>query len=102
MIANAGDLMELNQNNLPASSITVFIMRFITEEIQNDNKFKSIKIITNKFIKKGDTAKKFPIRCRYLRSNKKIDKKVIKIRKNSSVIITGELIFINSEFQVNI
>ena len=87
MIVNANNLIKLNQNNLPASSITVFIMEFIIKETQNDNKFKSIKIITNKFIEKGDIAKKFPIRCRYLRSDKRIDKKVIKIKKNSSVII---------------
>ena len=54
MIANAGDLMELNQDNLPASSITVFITGFIVEEIQNDNKFKSIKIVTNEFVGRGD------------------------------------------------
>ncbi len=90
--------MKLNQNNLPASSITVFITGFIIEEIQNDNKFKIIKIITNEFIEKNGTAKKFPIRCRYLRSDKRIDKKVIKIRKNSSVMITGKLILINSQF----
>jgi len=102
MIANAGNLMKFNQDNLPASSITVFITGFIIEEIQNDNKFKSIKVITNEFIEKDDIAKKFPIRCRNLRSDERIDKKVIKIRKNSSVMITGELILINSEFQVDI
>jgi hypothetical protein len=78
MIANAGDLMELNQDNVLASSITVFITGFIAEEIQNDNKFKSIKIITNEFIGRGGTAKKFSIKCRYLRSDERIDKKIIK------------------------
>src|SRR6266542_530802 len=102
MIANTSDLMKLNQNNLPASSITVFIIEFIMEEIQNNNKFKNIKIITNKFIKKGDIRRKFSIKCRYLKSDERIDKKIIKIRKNSSIMITGELILINSEFQVDI
>jgi len=73
-------------------------MGFIIEKTQNNNKFKRIKIITNEFIGKGDIAKKFPIRCRYLRSDKRIDKKVIKIRKNSNVMIISKLIFINSEF----
>src|SRR6266540_4780120 len=102
MIANAGNLMELNQDNLPASSITVFIIGFVIKEIQNDNKLKSIKVITNKFIEKGSTGRKFSIKCRYLRSDERINKKIIKIRKNSSIMIIGELIFINSEFQVDI
>src|SRR6266498_1797127 len=102
MIANANDLMNLNQDNLLASSIIVFIIGFVMEEIQNDNKFKSIKVITNKFIGKDGTGRKFSIKCRYLRSDERINKKIIKIRKNSSIIITGELILINSEFQVDI
>src|ERR1043165_963480 len=102
MTANAGDLMELNQDNLPASSITVIITGFITEDTQNDNTFKSIKVITNEFIGGGSAGKKFSIKCRYLRSDERIDKKIIKIRKNSSMMITGELVLINSEFQVDI
>ena len=102
MIANAGNLMKFNQDNLPASSITVFIMGFIIEKTQNNNKFKRIKIITNEFIGKGDTGRKFFIKCRYLRSDERIDKKIIKIRKNLSIMITGKLILINSEFQVDI
>ena len=98
MIANASDLIELNQDNLLASSITVFIIGFVIKEIQNDNKFKSIKVIINEFIEKGNTGRKFSIKCRYLRSDERIDKKIIKIRKNSSIMITGELILINSEF----
>src|ERR1044072_8411010 len=101
MTANAGDLMELNQDNLPASSITVIITGFITEDTQNNNTFKSIKVITNEFIGGGSAGKKF-IKCRYLRSDERIDKKIIKIKKNSSVMITGELTFINSEFQIDI
>ena len=102
MTANAGDLMELNQDNLPASSITVIIIGFITEDTQNDNTFKSIKVITNEFIGGGSAGKKFSIKCRYLRSDERIDKKIIKIRKNSSVMITGELTLVNSEFQIDI
>ncbi len=94
--------MKLNQDNLPTSSITVFIIEFVMKEIQNNNKFKSIKIITNEFIGKGGIGRKFSIKYRYLRSDERIDKKIIKIRKNSIVMIIGELILINSEFQIDI
>jgi hypothetical protein len=50
MTVNAGDLMELTQDNLPASSILVFIVGFVSEEVQDDNTFKNIKIITTEFI----------------------------------------------------
>ena len=87
---------------MPASSITVIITGFITEDTQNDNTFKSIKVITNEFIGGNSVGKKFSIKCRYLRSDERIDKKIIKIRKNSSVMITGELTLVNSEFQIDI
>ena len=35
-----------------------------------------------------------------IESDKRIDRKMIKVRKNSCVMIIGELIFINSEFQI--
>ena len=102
MTANAGDLMELNQSSLSASSISVFIVEFVIREVQGDNMFKSIKVITTEYIGKGGAGKKFPIKCRYLKSDERINNKVVKTRKNSSVMITGELILIDSEFQVDI
>ena len=73
------------------SSISVFITGFVVEHIQNDNIFKGIKTITTEFTGGGNTGKKFYIKCRYLRSDERIDKKVSKTRKNLSIFITGEL-----------
>jgi len=82
------------QDNLPINFISVFVAGFVTEEVQNDNIFKNIKIITTEFIGKDSTGLRFPIKCKYLRINKGINKKVVEIRKNSSVI--------DSEFQIDI
>jgi hypothetical protein len=102
MTANAGDLMELTKDNLPISSISVFITGFFIEHIQNDNVFKGIKIAVNEFTGGGNTGKKFYIKCRYLKTDIRIDVKVQKIRKNSSVLVVGELVLIGTEFQVEI
>src|SRR6266542_3274377 len=103
MTANAGDLLTgLDHNNLPASSISVFISGIVAEEIQSDNMFKYIKIVTTEFTGKGSPGIKFNIKCRFLKSDERIDKKVIKTRKNSNVMITGELILADSEYQVDI
>jgi len=45
---------------------------------------------------------KFFIKSRYLKTDERIDNKVKKIRKNSTVMILGKMIFIDSEFQVEI
>ena len=47
-------------------------------------------------------ANKFFIKCRYLKADERIDNRVKKIRKNLSVMVLGEMIFIDSEFQVEI
>src|SRR6266496_2113284 len=102
MTANAGDLTELTKDNLPASSISVFIIGFVLEEVQDNNTFKSIKVVATEFIGKNRAGKKFTVNCRYLKSDERIDNKVIKTRKNSSIMITGELVVVDSEFQVDI
>lgn len=102
MIANSGDLIEIAKENLPISSISVFITGFIAEQVQSDNMFKSIKIAVTEFIGGSNAGRKFYIKCRYMKSDERIDKKVSAARKNSSVMIVGELILINSEFQVDI
>jgi uncharacterized membrane protein len=81
-------------SNLPINFISVFVAGFVTEEVQNYNIFKNIKIVTTEFIGKDSTGIRFPIKCKYLRINKGINKKVVEIRKNSSVI--------DSEFQIDI
>ena len=102
MTANAGDLMELTKENLPTSSISVFITGFFIEHVQSDNMFKGIKIAVSEFTGGGNTGKKFYIKCRYLKTDTRIDVKVNKIRKNSSLLVVGELVLIGSEFQVEI
>ncbi|CAB5358364.1 unnamed protein product [Rhizophagus irregularis] len=48
--ANAGDLIEISKDNLPTSSVSVFITGFVVDQVQNDdNIFRSIKIITSEF-----------------------------------------------------
>jgi hypothetical protein len=67
--------------------------------------FKHIIIATTEYTGGGggNTGKIFHIKCRYLKTDDRINKKVIKIRRNSHVLITGELVLINnSEFQVDI
>ncbi|CAB4414360.1 unnamed protein product [Rhizophagus irregularis] len=99
--ANAGDLIEISKDNLPTSSVSVFITGFVVDQVQNDdNIFKSIKIITSEFA--GNNTNKFYIKCRYLKTDERIEKKATKMRKNSSVMITGELTLVNSEFKIEI
>ena len=94
--------MDLTQENLSPSSISVFVTGFVTEEVQSVNMFKSFKIIVTEFTGKGPAGNKFPIRCRYLRTDERIDKKATKTRRHSSLMVTGELILIGSEFQIDI
>ena len=94
--------MNLTQENLPPSSISVFLTGFVAEQVQNENNlFKFIKLAVTEFVGGVNTGKKFLIKCRYLKSER-INKKIMKTRKNSSVFITGELISVESEFQVDI
>jgi len=95
--------MNLTQENLPPSSISVFLTGFVAEQVQNENNlFKFIKLAVTEFVGSVNTGKKFLIKCRYLKSDERINKKMMKTRKNSSVLITGELISVESEFQVDI
>src|SRR6266536_3233457 len=95
--------MNLTQENLPPSSISVFLTGFVAEQVQNENNlFKFIKLAVTEFVGGVNTGKKFLIKCRYLKSDERINKKIMKTRKNSSVLITGELISVESEFQVDI
>ncbi len=54
------------------------------------------------FIRSRGLEKRFHIRCRYLKSNKRIDKKLVRTRIHSNLMITRELIYINSKFQMDI
>lgn len=102
VIANSGDLMEITKEHLPVSSISVFIVGFVVEQVKSDNIFKSIRVAVTEFIGGGNAGKKFYIKCRYIKSDERIDKKVSVARKNSNVMISGELILDDSEFQVDI
>src|SRR6266542_841410 len=104
MMANAGNHLDLTKDNLPVSLISVFLIGYVTEQVQDDdNLFKSIKLTVSEFVGGGSMANKFFIKCRYLKADERIDNKVKKIRKNSSVMnVLREMIFIDSEFQVEI
>lgn len=104
MTANAADhLTEITKDDLPASSISVFIIGFVAEQVQNDDDiFKSMKVVTSEFVGGNNAGKKFYIRCRYLKTDERIEKKVAKMRRNSSIMVTGELTLIDSEFKVEI
>jgi hypothetical protein len=103
MTANAGDIINITKDNLPASAISVFITGFIVEQVQHDDDtFKSIKVVTTEYAGSNSAGKKFYIRCRYLKTDGRIENKVGKARKNSNVMIVGELVLINSEFKIEI
>jgi len=93
------DLIELTEKNLPVSSILTFVIGFVVKAVQADSDlFKNIRLVINEFVKDGSSGKKFHIKCRYLKFDKKIDKKLARIRKSSNLMITEELIYIDSEF----
>ena len=101
MVANVGDLKEVDVNNPPVNFISVFITGFAIDTVQEeDTMFKSIKIAIIEFIRSGSVGKNF--KCRYLKSDDRIDKKLTKAKKTFNLLITGELTYINSEFQVDI
>ena len=73
MIANAADLIDISKDNLPVSSISVFLTGFVAEiePVQNDNLFKIIKLNVTEFAgssQGGPTGKTFYIKCKYLKS----------------------------------
>src|SRR3954447_5240944 len=104
MTANAGDLLNLPKDNLPVSSISGFITGFVKEQVKIENDlFKYIKITVNEFVRGGNNlGKKFVVKCRYLIADERIDKKVAKTRRNSCLMIMGELNFVDSEFLIDI
>jgi len=104
MTVNAGDLIDIIPEKLPISSISVFVTGFAAESVQDDNDelFKSIRIIVTEFIRNGGSGKKFHVKCRYLKSDERIHKKLTRVRKSSNLMITGELIHIESEFKIDI
>ena len=81
--ANAGDLINDKKENLPPRSISVFVTGFVAEQIKIENNFKYIKISVIEYVGSGGSGKKFFIRCRYLTTDGRIDKKIVKTRKNS-------------------
>ena len=74
--------MNLTQENLPPSSISVFLTCFAAEKVQNENNlFKFIKLAVTEFVGGVNTGKKFLIKCRYLKSDERINKKIMKTRR---------------------
>ena len=104
MTANAGDHLNLTKDTLPISSTSVFITGFVKEQVKVENNlFKYIKITASEFVGGGSNlGKKFIIKCRYLIADERIDRKVSKTRKNSCLMVIGELIFVDSEFLIDI
>ena len=52
--------MNLTQENLPPSSISVFLTGFVAEKVQNENNlFKFIKLAVTEFVGGVNTGKKF-------------------------------------------
>jgi hypothetical protein len=103
MTANAGDLIDLTKENLPVSSISVFVTGFIKEQVKHENEiFKTVKITVNEFVGGGTGGRNFVVKCRYLKTDQRIDRKVIKTRKNSCLMVTGELSFVDTEFLIDI
>jgi hypothetical protein len=103
MTANAGDLIDLTKVNLPVSSISVFVTGFIKEQVKHENEiFKTVKITVNEFVGGGTGGRNFVVKCRYLKTDQRIDRKVIKTRKNSCLMVTGELSFVDTEFLIDI
>ncbi|CAG8624902.1 12289_t:CDS:1, partial [Funneliformis caledonium] len=93
IVENIGDLIDMNQKNLPISSISTFVTGFATEPVQSDDElFKSIKIFITEFIKGESSGKKFLIKCRYLKSDERIDKKLVRARKSLNLMIMGEIL----------
>jgi hypothetical protein len=103
MTANAGDLIDVTKDDLPVSSISVFVTGFVVDPVQNEEEnFRSIKIVVTEFVGGVNTGKKFYIKCRYLKTDERIEIKTNKLRKNSNIMITGELSLIGSEFKIEI
>ncbi|CAG8734127.1 1225_t:CDS:2 [Funneliformis caledonium] len=86
MIANATDLINISRDNLPISSISVFLTGFVAEmeSVQSDNLFKIIKLNVTEFARSsqgGPIGRTFCIKCRYLKSDGRIEKKATRIKK---------------------
>ncbi|CAG8531486.1 6123_t:CDS:2 [Funneliformis caledonium] len=94
--------LQVTANADDITGLSVFITGFITKTVKIDNLFKTIKITVTEYIGKGSAGNNFIITCRYLKSDERIDKKVIKTRKNSNLMITRELTFVDPEFVVEI
>src|ERR1051325_1785532 len=73
------------------------------ETAKSDNSlFKTIKLAITEYMGSGSTGNKFSIICRYINSDERINRKVVKMRKNSNVMIIGELTYLEMEFVVEI
>src|ERR1051325_1505606 len=73
------------------------------ETAKSDNSlFKTIKLAITEYMGSGSTGNKFSIICRYINSDERIDRKVVKMRKNSNIMIIGELTYLETEFVVEI
>lgn len=82
MTANAGDHLDLTKDNLPVSSISVFLIGYVTEQVQDDdNLFKSIKLTVSEFVGDWSMVNKFFVKCIYLKVDERIDNKVKKLEK---------------------
>ena len=93
MIANTANLVDITQDKLPISSISIFLIGFVVEvePDQNDSLFKVVKLNITEFagsLQGRPTGKTFYTRCRYLKSDRRIEKKAARIKKNSNLMIT--------------
>lgn len=68
--------MNLTKDDLPISSISVFLIGYVSAQVQSDDDlFKSIKLTITEFIGRGSNGEKFNIKCRYLKTDERIDNK---------------------------
>jgi hypothetical protein len=100
--ANAANLIGLTKDTLSPGSISVTVTGSVTEAVKFTRSFKYITIAVTEFAGTSNTINKFLIACRYLKSDMRIDKQIVKARKNSNIMITGELTYAGSEFFVDI
>ena len=60
-MANAGDLLNISQDDLPYSLVSVFLTRFVAEQVKNENDlFKYIKLTVTEYAGGSNSVKKIP------------------------------------------
>ncbi|CAG8567048.1 4566_t:CDS:2 [Funneliformis caledonium] len=78
------------------------ILRFTGKFALPKDPHDTIKLNVTEFARSsqgGPTGRTFCIKCRYLKSNRRIEKKATRIRKNSNLMITGKMIHTNKTLE---